>query len=105
MNNENTKLRHIVLVKFKESASSKDINKVEIEFGNLPSKISEITDFEWGLNNSPEQLNKGFTHGFVLTFDSEKSRDIYLPHPDHLAFVSLLKPYLDDVLVFDYWSH
>ena len=25
-----------------------------------------------------------------------------LPHPDHLAFVEILKPVLDDVLVLDY---
>jgi hypothetical protein len=27
-----------------------------------------------------------------------------LPHPAHQAFVEVLKPHLDKVLVLDYWS-
>tara|TARA_R110001632_G_scaffold37131_10_gene93957 strand:- start:3004 stop:3420 length:417 start_codon:yes stop_codon:yes gene_type:complete len=97
-------LRHVVLFKFKESATSTDIEKVEAAFIALPSKIKEIKDFEWGLNNSPEGLNKGFTHCFFVTFDSEDDRSIYLPHPSHMAFVEVLGPHLEDVLVLDYWS-
>lgn len=98
------KLRHVVLFTFKESSTSIDIKKIEEAFNELPSKIPEIKDFEWGINNSPEKINKGFTHCFILTFQSEKDRDIYLPHPDHLAFGKLLNPYLEDVLVIDYWA-
>ena len=99
------KLRHLVLFKFKETASSADIIKVEKAFANLPSKIEEINGFEWGINISPENLNKGFTHGFLLTFSSEEDRDIYLPHPDHKAFGMIIKPILEDVLVVDYWTN
>lgn len=97
-------LRHIVLFKFKEAATSADIQKVELAFVALPSKIKEIKDFEWGINNSPEGLNKDFTHCFLVTFDSEKERAIYLPHPAHLAFVNLLSQHIEDVLVLDYWA-
>ncbi len=97
-------LRHVVLLKFKENTSAEDITKVEEAFAALPSKISEIKGFEWGINNSPESLNKGFTHSFLLTFDSEKGRSIYLPHPSHKAFGEVLGPVLDDVLVIDYWT-
>jgi 16S rRNA C1402 N4-methylase RsmH len=97
-------LRHLVLFKFKETASSANIQKVELSFRALVSKISEIKDFEWGLNNSTEELNKGFTHCFFVTFDSEEGRSVYLPHPAHKAFVDVLSPYLEDVLVVDYWA-
>ena len=100
---ENAELRHVVLFKFKESSSSVDIETLEIAFKELCSKISEIKDFEWGTNNSPENINKGFTHCFLLTFHSEKDRDNYLPHPEHVKFGNLLKPHLEDVLVLDYW--
>jgi len=96
-------LRHVVLFKFKEDASAADIKKVEVAFAALPSKIKEIKDYEWGLNNSPEGLEKGFTHCFFLTFDGEEERAVYLPHPAHKAFGEVLNPFLDDVLVFDYW--
>ena len=97
-------LRHVVLFKFKESATPADIVKVEDAFAALPGKISQIKDYEWGINNSPEGLDKGFTHCFFLTFDSEEDRAIYLPHPDHKAFGGVLGPFLEDVLVLDYWN-
>jgi len=49
-------------------------------------------------------LNKGLTHCFFVTFHSEEDRAIYLPHPDHKAFVVVLSPHLDDVTVVDYWT-
>ena len=101
---ETPKLRHVVLLKFKESASEADIKKVEEAFIGLKSKIKEIKDLEWGVNNSPEGLNKGFTHCFFLTFESEEDRAIYLPHPDHKAFGDVLGPHLEDVTVVDYWA-
>ena len=103
--NQTKQLRHIVLFKFKEGTSKSEIDKVEASFAELPSKIKEIKEFEWGLNNSPENLNKGFTHGFLLTFDSEEGRDIYLPHPDHKAFGEIVGPILEDVFVLDYWTN
>ena len=97
-------LRHVVLFKFKDDATAADIKKVETAFKKLPSQIKEIKGFEWGINNSPENLNQGFTHSFFLSFKSEADRAVYLPHPAHKAFGGVLKPYLDKVLVIDYWT-
>ncbi|RTE53207.1 Dabb family protein [Arenibacter aquaticus] len=97
-------LRHVVLFKFKENTSKEDIAKVEEAFAALPSKIPQIVGYEWGINNSPEGLNKGLTHCFFLTFNSEEDRAIYLPHPDHKAFGAILTPHLEDVTVVDYWT-
>ena len=101
---EKGKLRHVVAFKFKESATPEQIKEVENAFRALKKKIPQIAEFEWGLNNSPEGLNKGFTHGFILTFKSEKDREIYLPHPDHKAFGKMLGPLLADVFVIDFWA-
>lgn len=100
----NEQLRHVVLFKFLDSSTPEDIQQIEEAFAALPSQIEEIKDFEWGINNSPEGLDKGFTHCFVVTFDSEEGRDIYLPHPAHQEFVDLIGPHVDDVLVVDYWA-
>lgn len=97
-------LRHVVLFKFKMGTSPEKIKEIEVAFSSLPSKIPEILDYEWGLNNSPEGLDKGFTHVFFLTFKSEEDRAIYLPHPDHTAFGNLLSGHLADVTVVDYWT-
>lgn len=97
-------LRHVVLFKFKEGTSEASLTQILAAFSELPSKIPQIKSYEWGLNNSPEGLEKGFTHCFFLTFNSEEDRAIYLPHPAHKAFGSILGPHLDDVLVVDYWT-
>jgi hypothetical protein len=98
------KLRHVVAFKFKGSASSEQIKKVEQAFADLPQKISSIDKYEAGTNNSPEKLNKGCTHAFILTFKSEKQRDDYLVHPAHKEFASLVGPLVDDVFVIDFWT-
>jgi Stress responsive A/B Barrel Domain len=97
-------LRHVVLFKFKDNAPTADVKKVEDAFRALAPKIKLIKDFEWGTNNSPENLNQGLTHCFLVTFSSEKDRDTYLTHPDHVAFVEVLKPHLDKATVLDYWA-
>jgi hypothetical protein len=97
-------LRHVVMFKFKDSSSADDVARVEKTFKGLATKISLIKDFEWGKNSSPENLNQGLTHCFLVTFSSDKDRDTYLTHPDHLAFVEILKPHLDKVTVIDYWA-
>jgi Stress responsive A/B Barrel Domain len=103
--NDAKMLRHVVLFKFKDGTSPADVKKVEDAFGKLPSQIREIAAYEWGTNNSPENLNQGFTHFFFVSFSSEKDRGVYLPHPAHQAFVEVLKPHLDKVLVIDYWAN
>lgn len=101
---EKALLRHVVLLSFKEDSSPEDIKEVEDAFIALQDKIPQIRDFEWGTNNSPEGLNKGLTHCFLVTFESEEDREIYLPHPDHQAFVEVLSPHMEDVTVIDYWA-
>src|SRR5690349_1553498 len=98
------KLRHVVAFKFKETATKEQIKEVENAFRALKGKIPEIASLEWGTNISPEKHDKGFTHGFILTFKSEKDRDTYLEHPDHKAFGKLLGPVLGDVFVIDFWA-
>ena len=97
-------LRHVVLFKFKDDTAPAKVKEIEKAFAALPGKIDAIVDFEWGTDNSPEKLAQGFTHCFLVTFADEKGRKVYLPHPEHKKFVSLLKPHLDKVLVVDYWA-
>ncbi|MDN5215622.1 Dabb family protein [Fulvivirgaceae bacterium BMA12] len=95
-------LRHVVSFKFKDDATPEQIGEAVLNFENLPTKIPEIMDFEWGINNSTEGHSKGFTHCFTLTFKDESTRDIYLKHKDHLAFVDKIGLLLADVFVMDY---
>ena len=97
-------LRHVVLFGWKAGADSNSINGVVAAFKALPVHITTIKSFEWGINNSPENLNQGLTHCFVLTFAAEKDRDDYLVHPAHKAFTQLLPNVMEKVTVVDYWA-
>ena len=97
-------LHHVVLFKFKDTATPEQVKQVEDAFRALPSKIDLIRGFEWGTNVSPENLSQGYTHCFFLTFASDKDRDAYLVHPAHKEFGKLLGPYLDRVTVVDFWA-
>jgi len=102
--NQRGNLVHMVSFKFKESVTKEDIKKVETAFAGLQKKIPQILSYETGTNNSPEGLDKGFTHGFVLTFHSGQDRDDYLIHPHHKDFGKLVGPLLEDVFVLDFWN-
>ncbi len=100
----NRRLRHVVLFKFKAGTTGEQVEQIEAAFRALPDKINAIHAFEWGTDVSVEGLADGFTHCFFVTFTSEADRDVYLPHPAHREFGAGLRPHLEKVLVFDYWS-
>lgn len=103
-NNNMTKamIRHILLIKFKASATSEKIQKLRELFEAMPTKVEGVNDVEWGLNNSPEGKNKDYTHAVMMTFSDEAGRQNYLPHPEHDALKEVFRPLLEDIIVFDY---
>ena len=101
---EKKELRHVVMFGWKAGADSAAINRVVMAFKALPGKIKTIKRFEWGVNNSPENLNQGLTYCFLVTFASEKDRNDYIVNPDHKAFTQLLPAIMEKVTVVDYWA-
>ena len=98
--------RHVVLFKFHENTSKETVESIVEAFHALCGELPFVRDFEWGLNSSPENLNEGYTHCFIVTFGSPKDRDAYLPHPAHQAFCrTYLDPNLEKVCVLDFTSN
>lgn len=95
-------IRHVVSFKFRKDADPAAIKKVEESFAALKQKIPQIQQLEWGTNVSPEKHDKGFTHCWIVSFKNAADRDAYLVHPDHEAFVGILKGVLEDVFVVDF---
>lgn len=95
-------VRHVVCFQYKEGTPATKISEINRAFAALKRKIPGIVEFEMGENNSPEGLNKGFTHCYIVSFENDEARKVYLPHPEHKAFVALLKPHLEDVFVIDF---
>lgn len=96
------RIRHVVLSAFRDDAPADRIRAVQADFAALEHQVPGIVDLEWGTNQSPEGLDQGFTHCFLVTFDDAAARDAYLTHPAHVTFGLSLQPLLDRVLVVDY---
>jgi hypothetical protein len=95
-------VRHIVHFKFKSTATPEQIKHITDEFAALKTRISQVESLEWGTNSSPEGLSKDFKYVWIVSFKNTQDRDAYLVHPAHKAFVDILKPILDDVMVVDF---
>lgn len=96
------KVKHIALFRFKEGTTEEQTNKIFDDILDLTENVAGIEDYVSGINNSPEGLNKGFTHGFVMTFADAPSRDAYLANSDHERVKALLVANIDDGLAFDF---
>ncbi len=95
-------IRHILFVRFKLDASLQSIAEVLAAFKEMRSKVEGIVDVECGVNDSPENKNKEFTHCILMTFINEAARDNYLPHPEHSALKEVFGAILDEIIVLDY---
>ncbi len=96
-------LEHIVLLKLKEGVTEDQTQKMMDGLEKLKEVIPGMLEVSGGYNNSPEGKNAGFTYGFIVRFADEAARDGYVPHPEHQKLAqTLVRPLVDDVLVFDY---
>jgi len=98
------KVRHLVVFKYKATATPGQIAEVSDAFRSLKMKIPGIESFEHGNNISPEKKDLGFNHVYLITFKSAAARDAYLPHPEHKNFGQLLSKLdvVEDVFVVDF---
>ncbi|PWI33442.1 stress protein [Vibrio albus] len=95
-------IRHILLIKFKASSDQTEIDKLRSLFEAMPAKVDGVVSVEWGINDSPEVKNQGYTHSVLMTFADETGRQNYLPHAEHEALKQVFRPLLEDIIVFDY---
>lgn len=95
-------IRHILLIKFKDTADSLDIANLRLLFESMPQKVEGVLSVEWGVNDSPENMNQGYTHSVLMTFANQAGRQNYLPHPEHEALKLVFGPLLENIVVFDY---
>lgn len=103
-NSSSAPLQHIVAFKFSDDTDPVQVGSIVSALRDLKNQISEIVSIQSGRNNSPENLNKDFTHAFIIKFANERDRDTYLVHPAHEEFKALIKPFIADVFVLDFFD-
>lgn len=78
-----SRVKHAVLLRVKSETPQAEIDVTFGQLAGLTEKIPGLLDFSGGPYSSDEGRQQGYTHGFIMTFEDEASRDAYLPHPDH----------------------
>jgi len=68
-----------------------------------PQKKPYVKSVKGGRDNSPEGHQGGFSHGFVVEFESEEDRKYYLESdPSHVEFKTEVGKILQNVRVVDF---
>ena len=95
-------VKHFGVFQFKDAITAEQIDHCFAEMRAMVGEIPGLLEMIHGPYNSAEGLNDGFTHGFIMTFESPEARDAYLPHPIHERVKEVVVPCLERVVVFDF---
>ena len=98
-------IRHIVLIRFKPEISDAEIAAIFDELYAIKDKLPGVLSITSGKSESPEQMERGYMHGFVVDFVDWDALQAYQDHPDHKILggklVANAVAGIDDILVFD----
>lgn len=91
---------HTVLLDLKPETTAEEINVALEHVRALQQKIPGITGVSAGANLNSGN-NQGYTHGFLLIFDTAEHFQAYAPHPDHQPVSQELQQICQRIIDFD----
>lgn len=98
-------IRHIVLTKFKPETTEDKIAEIYAGLSGLADKLPGAQGFTGGRSESPEQIERGYMHGFVIDFESWEALQNYAGNEEHQALGGQLVANavggIDGILVLD----
>lgn len=98
-------IRHIVLIRFKPDVPEPKIAALFAELRQIEGKVAGLLAITAGKSESPEQIERGYMHGFVVDFADWAALQTYQDHPDHkrlgAGLVAAAQGGIDGILVFD----
>jgi hypothetical protein len=98
-------IQHIVLLRLRPEISDAAIADLFAELHGIRDKLSGILAITAGKSESPEHMERGYMHGFVVEFTDWAALQAYQDHPEHKAFgaklVQAAQGGIEGILVFD----
>ncbi|CUX80407.1 MAG: Stress responsive A/B Barrel Domain [Roseibaca calidilacus] len=98
-------IRHIVLTRLKPDVQETAIAAVYAGLSAVVACHPGARNFCAGRSASPEQMERGYGHGFTIDFDDWAALDAYAQDPEHRALgaqlVALAQDGLDGLIVLD----
>jgi Stress responsive A/B Barrel Domain len=102
---DNPMIRHIVLIRFRPEMTEAAIAAIFADLQAIKAKLPGVLAITSGRSESPEQIERGYLHGFVADFADWATLAAYQDHPDHkrvgAALVAGAVGGIDGILVFD----
>ena len=102
---DNPMIRHIVLIRFRADVTEDAIAAIFGDLHAIKAKLPGVLAITSGRSESPEQIERGYMHGFVADFADWAALAAYQDHPDHkrvgTSLVANAIGGIDGILVFD----
>ena len=98
-------IRHIVLFKARPDVTESHIKAIFADLHAIKGKLPGILAIHSGRSESPEQIERGYLHGFTVDFTDWQALAAYQDHTDHkrvgAALVAAAIGGINGILVFD----
>jgi hypothetical protein len=98
-------IRHIVLFRARPGVTEAEIAAILADLGAIRDRLPGILAYHGGRSESPEQIERGYMHGFTMDFADWEALQAYQVHPDHRRAAAALVAASDGggegILVFD----
>jgi len=76
-------IRHIVLIKFRPDVSEATIADLFDELHQIEKELPGLIGITSGRSDSPEKMERGYMHGFIVDFENWADLQAYQDHPAH----------------------
>lgn len=76
-------IRHIVLLRFQPEVTEATIAALFAELHRIYGKVPGLLAITAGKSESPEQMERGYMHGFIVDFSDWAALQAYQDHPEH----------------------
>ena len=98
-------IRHIVLIQFRPEVNEAAIAEIFAALPGLAARLPGVQHCASGRSASPEQIERGYRHGFTIDFADWDCLATYQADAGHKAFGGALVAHavggIDGILVFD----
>lgn len=83
-------IRHILLVPLAGDAVATQLQDAFARIGQVAARLPGVLSCSYGPSNSPEQMERGYTHGLVIDFADAAALHGYAIDPQHRAAGALI---------------
>lgn len=98
-------IRHIVLTRFQPETPEDTIANIYAGLARVADRLPGAHGFHGGRSQSPEQIERGYMHGFTIDFDDWAALAAYAADEEHQGYGAQLVANavggVDGILVLD----